>query len=105
MRIGILTYRIFSVLLFVLVVVAIWLATDGQWTQATAAVGAMVAIAIGQALMLRCQHCSSRPGLRLLALWTIPFGWEVYLADALFLRHCPRCHKSLSQAKEPSGAV
>ena len=105
MRIGIATYRTLSVLLLVLVVAAVWLATEGRWAHAAVAVGAMLLVAIAQALMLRCHHCGARPGLWLLSLWTIVVDWEIYLADALFLRQCPRCHKSLSEAKEPTGAV
>ena len=105
MRIGIATYRTLSVLLLVLVVVAVWLATDGRMLQAAAAVGAMIIIAVGQALMLRCQHCGTRPGLWILTIWTVLLDWELYLADALFLRKCPKCQKSLSEAKETSGAV
>ena len=105
MRIGIASYRSLGLLLLVLVVVAVWLATDGRWFEAAVALGAMVFIAIVQALLLRCQHCGTRPGMWLLAIWTALLSWEIYLADALFLRKCPRCHKSLSEAKESAGAV
>jgi hypothetical protein len=105
MRIGIGTYRTLSLLLVVLVVVAVWLATDGRWLEAGVAVGAMALIAIAQALLLRCQHCGTRPGLWLLAIWTVLLSWEIYLADALFLRKCPRCQRSLSETKESAGAV
>jgi len=105
MRISIATYRTLSVLLLLLVVLAVWLATDGRLSEAAMAVGVMVVIAIGQALMLRCQHCGARPGMWLLAIWTLLLSWELYLADALFLRQCPRCQKSLSEAKESGGAV
>jgi hypothetical protein len=105
MRIGIATYRALSLLLLVLVVVAVWLATDGRWFEAALVVGGMVFIAITQALLLRCQHCGTRPGMWLLAIWTALLSWEIYLADALFLRQCPRCHKSLSETKESARAV
>ena len=105
MRIGIATYRTLSVLLLALVIVAVWLATEGRWFEAAVALGIMVLVAIAQASLLRCQHCGTRPGMWLLAIWTALLSWEIYLADALFLRKCPRCNKSLSEAKESTGAV
>jgi hypothetical protein len=105
MRIGIATYRTLSALLLALLVVVVWLATDGRIWEATAVLGVIVAIALGQALLLRCQHCGARPGLWLLAIWTALLDPEFYFADALFLRKCLRCHKSLSGPKEATGAV
>ena len=105
MRIGIATYRSLSVLLLALAIAAVWLATEGRWSGAAVAVGAMILVAIAQALLLRCQHCGTRPGMWLLAIWTALLSWEIYLADSLFLRKCPKCQKSLSQAKESASAV
>ena len=105
MRIGIATYRALSALFLVLLVIVVWLATDGRIKQAAAGLGAMAVIAVGQALMLRCRHCGSRPGLWLLAMWTVFLSPEFYVADALFLRKCTCCHKSLSPNKEVSSAV
>ena len=105
MRIGIATYRTLSALFLVLLVVVVWLATDGRIKEAAVGLAAMVMLAVGQALMLRCQHCGTRPGLWLLAMWTVLLSPEFYIADALFLRKCTRCRKSLSANKEASGAV
>src|SRR5258705_7583417 len=105
MRIGIATYRSLSLLLLALVVVAVWLATDGRVLEAAVAVAAMVPIALVQALLLRCQHCGTRPGLWLLAVWSVFLSPELYFADTLFLRKCIRCHKSLSAEEEVTGAV
>ena len=105
MRIDIATYRVLSALFLVLLVVVVWMATDGRNSEAAVGLSAMVALAIGQGLMLRCQHCGTRPGLWLLAIWTVFLSPEFYVADALFLRKCTRCHKSLSANKEASSAV
>ncbi|SRR6266513_484364 len=104
MRIGIAAYRILSVLSFILLVPVVWFATDGRWWEAGTALAAIVLISVCQALMLRCQHCGARPGLWILGFWTLMLNYELYLADALFLRQCPRCQKSLSEAKA-TGAV
>jgi len=100
MRIGITTYRVLSGLLLVLLVIVVWLAADGRIKEAAFGLAAMIVIAVGQALMLRCQHCGSRPGLWLLAIWSVFLSPELYFADTLFLRKCIRCHKSLSATKE-----
>ena len=105
MRIGLATYRALSALLLVLLVIVVWLATEGRIREAAFGLGAMVVIAVGQALMLRCQHCGSRPGLWLLAIWTALLSPEFYFADALFLRNCIRCRKSLSARTKAPGAV
>jgi len=105
MRIGIATYRALSVLLLVLIVAVVSLATNGRTKEAAVGLAAMVVIAVGQALLLRCQHCGARPGLWILAIWTALLSPELYFADALFLRKCTRCHKPLSATKEASGAV
>lgn len=105
MRIGIATYRALSALLLVMLVVVVWLATEGRITGAVIGLAAMVVLAIGQALMLRCQHCGARPGLWILGIWTALLSPELYFADALFLHKCVRCNKSLSAPKEVPGAV
>ena len=102
MSINIATYRTLSVLVLVALVAAVAFASVGRWVQAAVAVGVLVAAVITQAVLLRCHHCGTRPGLWLLAIWTLVLGPEWYIADALFLRRCPRCEKSLSQAKASS---
>ena len=105
MRIGITTYRVLSGLLLVLLVIVVWLATDGRIKDAVVGLAAMVAIAVGQALMLRCQHCGARPGLWLLAIWGVFLSPELYFADTLFLRKCFRCRRSLSATRDVTSAV
>jgi len=102
MRIGIVTYRALSVLSLLLFVLLIWFATEARWVEAAIVLAVGLALVVGQALMLRCQHCGTRPGIWILAFWTLLLDYELYLADALFLRHCPKCRKSLSEAKAPS---
>ena len=96
MRIGIATYRALSVCSVALLVAAIYLATTDRWSLAWSAFGALVLCIALQALLLRCPHCSARPGLWLLAIWTLLFDYDLYLADALLLRRCPRCDRALS---------
>ena len=99
MRIGIATYRALSVIAIGLLVLLVWFATDAKWTQAAITLAVLVALVICQALLLRCHHCGARPGLWILAIWTALLNYEIYFADALFLRECPRCRKSLSETQ------
>jgi uncharacterized membrane protein len=103
MNIGIATYRTLSVLILVTLVVAVAFASTGRMAEAAIAFGVLVAAVLAQAVLLRCHHCGTRPGLWLLAIWTILFSPELYIADALFLRKCPKCNKSLSEAKAAGG--
>jgi hypothetical protein len=99
MRIGIATYRTLSVVALGLLVLAVWFLTDGRWMEAAIVLAALVALVVTQALLLRCHHCGARPGLWILACWTILLDYELYIADALFLRQCPRCQKPISRAQ------
>src|SRR5688500_11910684 len=99
MRIGIATHRTLIVLLLVLLVVLVLLARDDRIKEAGITLAAMVAIVIAQALMLRCQHCGARTGLRMLTPGAL-------LRRRTFPpRKCFRCHKPLSVTKEANGAV
>jgi hypothetical protein len=49
-----------------------------------------------QASLIRCPHCRTRPGLRILAVWTLFLDLELYVADVLLLRACPRCDQELT---------
>ena len=95
-RIGIATYRTLSVLNFALLIAAVYFATVGRWSAAWFFFGSLLLCIAFQSLLLRCPHCSARPGLWLLAIWTLLLDYEFYLADALLLRRCPRCDRTLS---------
>ena len=96
MRIGIATL---TALLLVLLVVTVLLATGGRIREAGITLAAMVAIVVTQALMLRCQHCGARTGLRMLT------PKALLLRRTSPARRCFRCHKSLRVTKEADSAV
>jgi len=96
MSIGIAAYRTLSILLFILLIVGLVFVTDGRVNAAALVLISMLAIVLTQSAMLRCHYCGTRPGLWILIIWTILFDPVLYLADALFLRDCPKCGKSLS---------
>jgi len=96
MSIDITGYRTLSILLFVLLIIALVFATDGRVTATAFVLIAMLAVILTQSVMLRCHHCGTRPGLWILIIWTLLLDPVLYLADALFLRECPKCGKTLS---------
>jgi hypothetical protein len=96
MRIGIATYRALSISMLGLLIAAVAFATNGGLARAGTALAGIVAVVLIQSILLRCHHCGTRPGLWLFAIWTLLLDPILYLADALFLRECPRCGKSLS---------
>ena len=69
-------------------------------------VGAAVCLAltvvrvIAQALVFRCENCGARPGLWLLAIWTLLLDFELLVADVLPLRSCPKCFTSFTHRKD-----
>lgn len=40
---------------------------------------------------MKCQNCGTRPGLWLLAIWTLFLDFELYFSDTVLLRNCPKC--------------
>jgi len=55
------------------------------------------AIIFIQITFLKCHHCGSRPGYKLLAIWTLLFDYELFFYDILFLKECPNCFNDLKE--------
>ena len=69
--------------------------TSGPLRWAVAAFVAAILVVTAQAMLILCPHCNARPGVWILAIWTLLFDLELYVADVLFLRECPRCKRQL----------
>jgi uncharacterized membrane protein YoaK (UPF0700 family) len=74
---------------------AMYFATVGEFQKAGLFIVAAIAFVLGQAALIKCPHCGTRPGLWLLAIWTLLLDPALYIADVLFLRNCPKCRKPL----------
>lgn len=74
MTIGIATYRTMSLVVLAMFIAAVALATVRRWSDAGIALGVLVVVVVTQAALLQCQHCGTRPGLWLLAFWTVLFS-------------------------------
>ena len=95
MRVRLLVYKFLTLVWFVLAVAAMYFVTDGAYKLAlTALLAAFLFVAL-QAMLIRCPHCHARPGLWILAIWTLLLDPELYIADVLLLRTCPHCKRPL----------
>jgi hypothetical protein len=70
-------------------------ATNGSASWAFAAFLAAIIVIGVQAMLVRCPSCHARPGLWILAAWTVFVDIELYVSDVLLLRDCVRCRKPL----------
>lgn len=97
MRIRLLVYKALTPVWFLLAVAAMFFVTDGAYRRAlTAVLSALVVVGV-QAIIIRCPYCHARPGLWILAIWTLLLDLPLYISNVLRLRECPRCERSLER--------
>ena len=89
-------YRILSVILVLDIVPIVYFLTMGDLRKVYTALVVIPMILIIQILIIRCK-CGCRPGLWLLAIWTLFLDFELYIADTVLLRRCPKCNRDLRQ--------
>src|SRR5688572_18037318 len=95
MKVRLLLYKVLTLGWFLLLIAAMFFLTNGSLRWAlTAFVGAILLVFV-QALLIVCPHCHARPGVWILAIWTLLFDLELYVADVLLLRECPQCKEEL----------
>jgi hypothetical protein len=87
MGIGIATYRALSISIVVLLIAAVVFATNGNLSGAVAALAGIVAVVLVQSVLLRCHHCGTRPGLWILAIWTLLLDPVLYSASVRVARN------------------
>jgi len=101
---GIRLYRLVTATWFTLLVAALCLAAIGLTNVALACAVGIVLLILLQTLVFRCMTCGARPGLWLLAIWTLLLDHELYIADVILLRRCPKCETVFTAAEpETSG--
>ena len=91
-----LTYRILTIILLIDMIVAIFFLTINNILVGISSIVLAIVILVLQVMIVKCPHCGARPGLWLLAIWTLFFDFELYIADTLLLRKCPKCEKGLT---------
>jgi hypothetical protein len=96
MKVRLLLYKVLTLGWFLLLIAAMFFLTDGSVRWALAAFVGAILVVFMQALLILCPYCHARPGVWILAIWTVLFDLELYVADVLFLRACPRCKRQLA---------
>jgi len=95
---GIGLYRSVTALWFALVLATLAFAVAGPPWAAIAAVALVAMLIFFQTFAFQCKNCGTRPGLWLLAVWTLLLDYELYIADVILLRRCPKCQSVFGQA-------
>ncbi len=90
-------YRCLSVLLVINMIVIVYFLTLANVRAAWICIALIPAILLLQIFIVRCNKCGCSPGLRLLAIWTLLMDFELYFADTLLLRKCPKCGSNLKE--------
>lgn len=89
-------YRILSVFLIFDLIAIVYFLAIADLFYAYIALACFPIILILQAFIVKCR-CGCRPGLWLLAIWIMFLDFELYFADTLLLRRCPKCNRDLAQ--------
>jgi len=92
-------YRLLTIVWLGLFMVAIQFGSSGRFTEAGVVLGVVLALIIGQALMLKCPACGIRPGILSLVFWSLFLDPACYIADVLLVKECPRCGKPFIKNK------
>jgi len=99
-------YRAITALWFALLTAALSFAVVGSPRIALACLFLAAGLVGFQTLAFRCRTCGARPGLWLLAIWTLLLDYELYIADVVLLRRCPKCAAGLGPTRaEPERAA
>jgi len=99
-------YRSITALWLALLGAALYLAVAGRSGSASACLALAAGLILIQSLAFRCNSCGTRPGLWLLAIWTLLFDYQLYIADVVLLQRCPNCQARFERSESggsPSG--
>ncbi len=97
-------YRFIAAAWFALFLAASYLAVVGSSSAALACAIGVAFLIVVQTFAFRCKACGARPGLWLLAIWTLLLDYELYIADVILLRRCPKCESVFKHAERDATA-
>lgn len=89
-------YRLLSIILFIDIIAIVLFLTLSEIALAILSLLILIATLCIQISIIKCSNCGCRPGLWLLAIWTLLLDFELYIADTLLIKECPKCKNSLS---------
>ena len=88
-------YKIISFLLLLDIIAVVWFLTIGHMPGLLVSAILFLTFLIVQVTIVKCPNCGTRPGLWLLAIWTLFLDFELYFADTVLLKECPKCEFDL----------
>jgi len=104
MHLNLKVYRIISFLLLFDIIAIVWFLTISNRLGILISAILFLTFLIMQVFLVKCSNCGTRPGLWLLAVWTLLLDFELYFADTVLLKACFKCdfelHKTISLDNE-----
>ena len=92
-------YKILSFVLILDIIALVWFLTVQDWQLVIIVVLIFIFSLTLQVILVKCPNCGTRPGLWLLAIWTLFLDFELYFADTVLLKECPKCDFNLTRGK------
>ncbi len=77
------------------IIAIVWFLTIGHMPGLLISAILFLLFLILQITIVKCPNCGTRPGLWLLAIWTLFLDFELYFADTVLLKECPKCEFDL----------
>jgi len=94
---NLIAYKILSCMMILYIVVVVGLLTVQKWQLAIVVASVFIFSLVLQVFLVRCRNCGTRPGLWLLAVWTLLLDFELYFSDTILLKRCPKCGSDLTR--------
>ena len=92
-------YKILSFVLILYIIALVWFLTVQNWQLVIIVILLFILSLTLQIILVKCPNCGTRPGLWLLAIWTLFLDFDLYFADTVFLKKCPKCDSVLTEEK------
>jgi prepilin signal peptidase PulO-like enzyme (type II secretory pathway) len=90
-------YKILSFVLVLDIIALVWFLTVQNWLLVMIAVLVFILSLALQVILVKCPNCGTRPGLWLLAVWTLFLDFELYFSDTVLLKECTKCDFELAR--------
>jgi len=88
-------YKIISFLLLIDIIAIVWFLTIGDKIGLLISAILFLTFLTMQVFLVKCSNCGTKPGLWILAIWTLFLDFELYFADTVLLKACPKCEFDL----------
>ena len=96
-------YKTLSLLLLLDIIAIVFFLTIWDIPGVLVSVSLFVIFLALQVVIVKCPNCGTRPGLWLLAIWSLFLDFELYFADTVLLKRCPKCDFDLGQVLKRRG--